>query len=291
VLRGIGSLPRIGYIKVMNTLGLETVRDARGKPKPVLYFGLAFWIFSYLLLSIRAGLVPEQPFDLWSAKRLLATATGAITYLIVLARIVDAPKMPAARQLQAIVALMLPAAAIVLAVRVMFDHLSPGRDVVIVDDIRWILVWTGYFAAWIAAYIIHGNYQQLQLLELQQPVAGTADAPATGPRLNFWARRGTQSVRLHIEAIESFEAEGNYVRIHARDGATGFMRLTLRQLQDELDPHVFIRVHRSTICRKTSIQALKRHAGGGVSLMLESGTEVAVGRSFAKAVLAECAAG
>jgi hypothetical protein len=270
----------------------KTIPDAR----PSLYFTLFFWAFSYGVLTLRAGLAQPADLDLWSIKRGLATAIGAIVYLAILDQIIDSPALSRQRRLQTVFALTLPAAGVVLAVRLMFDLLAPDRVPALVADLRWILVWTGYFIAWIAAYVVHADQRRLLSLEAPGAVDSVVDdsiADDSGPttRLDFWGRRDGATVYLPLAVIERFEAEGNYVRIHASDGATGFMRLSLRRLLAELDGDAFIRVHRSTICRKNAIATIKRHDNGGMSVVLESGTEIAVGRTFAKFLLTQWAPG
>lgn len=113
-----------------------------------------------------------------------------------------------------------------------------------------------------------------------------ATAPAPTGRLgdsdSLWVHRRGEFARVPIAAIEWIEAEGDYVRLHAEGG--GLMRGTLTALVDRLDPQVFVRVHRSAVCRCQAITGLKRKSTGAVVALLASGAEAPVGRSYVSGV-------
>lgn len=108
--------------------------------------------------------------------------------------------------------------------------------------------------------------------------AATAPAGRLGDSDSLWVHRRGEFARVPIGAIEWFEAEGDYVRLHAEGG--GLMRGTLSALADRLDPHIFVRIHRSAICRCAAIAGLKRKPTGAVVALLASGAEAPVGRSY-----------
>lgn len=267
----------------MRDAGTINLLQAHAPWRASLRFAALFWLCVYAVLSLRAGLADELA-ALLSYKRLLATGIGTLVYLAALVRVIDRRRAARNGRLRALVILLLPAAAIVLATRLFFDLVLHSQVLDIGNDLRWTLVWTGYFAAWTAAYMLYGEQRTAARPDTQAPSAPTPDASASAPPPAFWVQRGGVSVRITADAIERFEAEGNYVRIHADDGATGFERLALRRLEADLDADRFIRVHRSSLCRLDAIAGLKRHAGGLV-LVMASGAEVAVGRSFARQVL------
>lgn len=272
----------------MNNDGPEASRQTFSDAKASVCFAAIFWAFIYAVLSLRSGLAIGQEPDLWSVKRAMTTGIGAMVYLAVLVQIVDSPDLSRDRRLKLTLALTLPAAGLVLFARILFEMFLRDGEVAVASELRWTVVWTGYFAASIAAYMVYGYHRQFQKIEQQTDTNNRPDTnrPRTYP--SFWAQSRGISVRFAPASIERFEAEGNYIRIHAIDGSTGFLRLALRRLVEDLDPDEFIQVHRSTICRTSEIQALKRHYGGTISIVLASGAEVAVGRTFSKAVLHQC---
>lgn len=117
---------------------------------------------------------------------------------------------------------------------------------------------------------------------------GRAATARTAERLSdadsLWVHRRGEFARVSIGAIEWIEAEGDYVRLHAEGG--GLMRGTLSALADRLDPQVFVRVHRSAVCRCRAITGLRRKSTGAVVALLTSGAEAPVGRGYVSGVRA-----
>ena len=108
-----------------------------------------------------------------------------------------------------------------------------------------------------------------------------AEAAAAAPARieSLWIHRHRERVRVPVGEIEWIEAYGDYARIHAPHVA-GLARITLKSLEEGLDPTEFVRVHRSAICRRASIVSLRRSATGAMSVLLASGGEAPVGRRF-----------
>jgi len=96
---------------------------------------------------------------------------------------------------------------------------------------------------------------------------------------SLWAHRHREVVRIAIDSVGWIEAEGDYVRLHTPDGG-GLVRMTLTALEAQLDDTVFIRVHRSAICRRSAITGLRRKPTGALVASLANGDEAPVGRMF-----------
>ena len=58
------------------------------------------------------------------------------------------------------------------------------------------------------------------------------------------------------------------------------LRETMKDLERRLDPRVFQRVHRSWIVNLDLVRQVKPHTNGECFLVLESGAEVKVSRSY-----------
>ena len=84
---------------------------------------------------------------------------------------------------------------------------------------------------------------------------------------------------LNQEEIEWIEAHGNYVEIHTRDG-NYVSRLSISSLENMLNKSEFIRIHRSIIVNLFQIRELRPHTGGEYHLLLTSGTELTMSRSY-----------
>ena len=111
---------------------------------------------------------------------------------------------------------------------------------------------------------------------------GLAPASSTPRRvLDRIVVRGSDRVRLlPVEQISWIEAEGMYVKLHTRDGATHLHRALLGSLDSSLDPRRFIRIHRSAIVNIDVIAELRQDDHGAYVAVLRDGTEVRVGRRF-----------
>ena len=86
--------------------------------------------------------------------------------------------------------------------------------------------------------------------------------------------------RVPVSAIEWVDAAGDYMCIHTRDGQTHILRRTMKELEQELDPKLFVRVHRSAIVNVHTIAKLQMLANGEHQLMLTNGQAVKVSRSY-----------
>ena len=106
-------------------------------------------------------------------------------------------------------------------------------------------------------------------------------AGATRRVLDRIVVRGSDRVRLlPVEQISWIEADGMYVKLHTRDGATHLHRALLGSLDSSLDPRRFIRIHRSAIVNIDVIAELRQDDHGAYVAVLRDGTEVRVGRRF-----------
>ena len=112
-------------------------------------------------------------------------------------------------------------------------------------------------------------------------VDGAADE---GPAANRYEKlinikdRG-QIFRVDVDSIERIDAAGDYMCIYTGDN-TLILRETMKFLEKRLDPRRFQRVHRSTIVNLDLVRQVKPHTNGECFLVLESGAQVKVSRSY-----------
>lgn len=85
--------------------------------------------------------------------------------------------------------------------------------------------------------------------------------------------------RVDVDSIEVVEAAGDYMCIKTGDN-TLILRQTMKDLEKRLDPRRFQRVHRSTIVNLDLVRQVKPHTNGECFLVLESGGQVKVSRSY-----------
>ncbi|RPF71495.1 LytR/AlgR family response regulator transcription factor [Aurantiacibacter spongiae] len=88
-----------------------------------------------------------------------------------------------------------------------------------------------------------------------------------------------QIFRVDVDTIEHIEAAGDYMCIYTGDNSL-ILRETMKDLERRLDPKNFQRVHRSTIVNLDQVRQVKPHTNGECFLVLESGQEVKVSRSY-----------
>lgn len=106
------------------------------------------------------------------------------------------------------------------------------------------------------------------------------DAPASNrfEKLINIKDRG-QIFRVDVDSIERIDAAGDYMCIYTADNSL-ILRETMKDLEKRLDPRNFQRVHRSTIVNLSQVRQVKPHTNGECFLVLESGAQVKVSRSY-----------
>ncbi|MFA6117016.1 MAG: LytTR family DNA-binding domain-containing protein [Sphingomonas sp.] len=88
-----------------------------------------------------------------------------------------------------------------------------------------------------------------------------------------------QIFRVDVDTIERIDAAGDYMCIYTGDN-TLILRETMKDLEKRLDPRRFQRVHRSTIVNLDLVKEVKPHTNGECFLVLGSGAQVKVSRSY-----------
>jgi len=88
-----------------------------------------------------------------------------------------------------------------------------------------------------------------------------------------------QIFRIDVDTIERIDAAGDYMCIYTADTSL-ILRETMKDLEKRLDPRNFQRIHRSTIVNLSQVRQVKPHTNGECFLVLESGSQVKVSRSY-----------
>jgi two-component system LytT family response regulator len=88
-----------------------------------------------------------------------------------------------------------------------------------------------------------------------------------------------QIFRVDVDSIERIDAAGDYMCIYT-GGETLVLRQTMKDMEKRLDPRKFQRVHRSSIVNLDLVRQVKPHTNGECFLILESGAQVKVSRSY-----------
>lgn len=111
-----------------------------------------------------------------------------------------------------------------------------------------------------------------------------ADAAPEAPAANRYEKMINikdqgQIFRVDVDSIERIDAAGDYMCIQTGDN-TLILRETMKDLEKRLDPRRFQRVHRSTIVNLDQVRQVKPHTNGECFLVLDSGAQVKVSRSY-----------
>jgi two-component system LytT family response regulator len=114
----------------------------------------------------------------------------------------------------------------------------------------------------------------LQRLDQEEPVMNDRYPDAIS------IKDSGEITRVQVGSIDWVDAAGDYMCIHTNDGQTHILRRTMKELEQELDPRLFVRVHRSAIVNVNTIAKLQMLPNGEHQLMLTNGQAVKVSRSY-----------
>ncbi len=92
-------------------------------------------------------------------------------------------------------------------------------------------------------------------------------------------RVGGRVVFLPTAEVNWIAAAGVYVELHTASRKY-LHRASLSELESQLDPELFIRIHRSTIVNTDSVKELYLHSHGDYVTVLKDGTELKLSRHY-----------
>lgn len=128
-----------------------------------------------------------------------------------------------------------------------------------------------------------GNeYQQrmYSLLEKMTSAASSAAAAAAPEYLEWLTIRKDERIKLlRVEDIHWVEAQGNYVSLKFA-GSNELLRETMDNLETQLNPRVFVRVHRSAIVNVSQIKELQVWSRGEYRILMKGGKIFTLSRSY-----------
>ncbi|HEX9965412.1 MAG TPA: LytTR family DNA-binding domain-containing protein [Allosphingosinicella sp.] len=117
-------------------------------------------------------------------------------------------------------------------------------------------------------------------------LAGRAEAGA--PRLEahedgLWVPTRAGAVFVPVESIDWIEAQRDYVMLHTAT-RSHILRISMRALEEKLDPAQLMRVHRSAFARPANVVEVQRLGRTISALVLRDGAIVQVGPNYSRAV-------
>ncbi len=108
-------------------------------------------------------------------------------------------------------------------------------------------------------------------------VFATAAAPSPAPE-RLAVKDGSRVRFIPVADLDWIEADDYYAKLHAR-GEIHLHRESLRDLEAQLDPRRFVRIHRSTIVNLERVKELRTLPSGEGLVLLQDGTELRLSRS------------
>jgi two-component system, LytTR family, response regulator len=82
-----------------------------------------------------------------------------------------------------------------------------------------------------------------------------------------------------VSEIDWIESAGNYLRLHAGE-RVHLMRQTMKNIERQLDPNRFVRIHRCAIVNLSSVKELHRTDGGEYIVVLVGGKRLRLSRGY-----------
>jgi two-component system LytT family response regulator len=114
----------------------------------------------------------------------------------------------------------------------------------------------------------------LALLEEREAKAAGKKAYLT----RFMIKLANRVVLLNVSEIDWIEADGNYAKLHVGRKAH-LLREKMHDLEVQLDPNRFVRIHRSIIVNLDRIKELHPHLNGDYIVVLNDGAQLKLSRS------------
>ena len=121
-----------------------------------------------------------------------------------------------------------------------------------------------------------------RLLDDREGAGASLASPSTnGPRyaVRFTVRDGERYVLVRVNDVDWAEASANYVRLHVAS-RTFQMRTTMSDLERQLDPGQFTRIHRSAIVNLDRIREIRPEWHGEYEVALTTGVTLRLSRGY-----------
>jgi two-component system LytT family response regulator len=112
---------------------------------------------------------------------------------------------------------------------------------------------------------------------INQLLQGGSNSASYPDRLAI--KDGSSTTFVPVKDIDWVDAAGDYMCVHV-GGQTHIMRTTMKELEAQLDPSIFQRVHRSTIVNLQRVEKVSSHINGEFHLTLSNGSSLKMSRSY-----------
>jgi two-component system, LytTR family, response regulator len=103
--------------------------------------------------------------------------------------------------------------------------------------------------------------------------------PPSRPLERLVIREVGRVLFVPVSEVDWLEAQDDYVQVHA-GRSTYLLRQSLRELEARLDPHHFVRIHRSTIINVQRLREMRPLFHGEYQVFLCDGTSLKLSRGY-----------
>jgi two-component system LytT family response regulator len=129
--------------------------------------------------------------------------------------------------------------------------------------------------------------EQLVAVLAEAPLGGAPAAPGLPPGRRFLERIAVESAgklqAVQVDEVDYIVAKGPYARLQVGE-RRHVIRATMRDLERQLDPRKFMRIHRSVIVRLALVESLQRSRRGEPQVQLKNGVRLRVSRARRQAL-------
>ena len=95
----------------------------------------------------------------------------------------------------------------------------------------------------------------------------------------FAIKNGETVVFVRAEDVDAIEAQGNYVRLSLA-GSSHMLRDTLNNIESQINPRMFVRIHRRTIVNINRVKEVQTWARGEYRVVLSTGARYTLSRGY-----------
>lgn len=111
------------------------------------------------------------------------------------------------------------------------------------------------------------------------PAAAASTMPRTRTLDRLMVKHDGRVFFVKVSDVDWFEASGNYVRVHTGK-VSHLIRETMHHIEGQLDPSMFVRIHRAVIVNIDRIKELQPWFAGDYVVILRDGRQLKLSRTY-----------
>jgi two-component system LytT family response regulator len=112
-----------------------------------------------------------------------------------------------------------------------------------------------------------------------QPAGTMTNMPRTRCLDRLMVKHDGRVFFVKVSDVDWFEASGNYVRVHVGK-VSHLIRETMHHIEGQLDPSMFVRIHRAVIVNIDRIKELQPWFAGDYVVILRDGRQLKLSRTY-----------